>query len=385
MQSNFDQPICRQGTASYKWDKFSPDVLPLWVADMDFSSPPAVVEALRARAAHAVYGYSLVPESLVAAIQAHLADRYGWLIEPDWLVWLPSVVPGLNLATCAFAEPGEAVMTVKPVYPPFLDAPSNQDRRLIGVPATLDGGRWQLPLAAMEEAVTADTRVLLFCHPHNPLGRAWSTAEVAAVVDFCARHDLVLCSDEIHCDLLLDEVQHVPAAVVAAAAGTSAGGGRAPRIVTLMSPSKTFNLPGLNFAFAIVADPEVRQRFVQPSRGLLPLPGCFAVAAAEAAYTSRDGWLPDLLQYLRANRDLVERFVADSLPGVSMTHVEATYLAWLDVRRHGLADAAGACLHAGVALSDGAEFGGAGFLRLNFACRRAVLQQALDRLRGVLA
>ena len=373
---DFDQPVDRKGTASFKWDMYPGGVLPLWVADMDFVSPPAVVAALEARAAHGVFGYSLVPDSLIDAIRTHLQTRYGWRIEPEWLVWLPSVVPGLNLACRAFAEPDEAVMTVTPVYPPFLEAPPDQGRRLVTVPAQATGGRWQLPLAAMEAAVTADTRVLLFCHPHNPLGRVWSREEVAAVVDFCRRHDLVLCSDEIHCDLILDSVDHVPAALAAP--------DDADRIVTLMSPSKTFNLPGLNFAFAIVPDEVLRRRFVRPSEGLLPFPGCFAIAAAEAAYREGADWLAELLAYLRGNRDLVEDFVAGSLPRVTLTHVEATYLAWLDVSGLDHSDAAGACLEAGLALSPGAHFGDPGFLRLNFACPRSTLQEALRRLQAAL-
>jgi cystathionine beta-lyase len=376
MHIDFDTPVDRTGTASFKWDNYPEGVLPLWVADMDFVSPPAVVAALRERVAHGVFGYALAPDSFIEAIGAHLMARYGWRIEPDWLVWLPSVVPGLNLACGAFAEPGEAVMTVTPVYPPFLEAPPDQGRRLLTVPAALSDGRWQLPLEAMEAAVTPDTRVLLFCHPHNPLGRVWSKDEVGAVVDFCRRHDLVLCSDEIHCDLVLDELAHVPAAL--------ASPGDADRIVTLMSPSKTFNLPGLNFAFAIVPDEGLRRRFTRPGEGLLPFPGCFAIDAAEAAYREGGDWLADLLDYLRGNRDLVERFVADSLPRVTMTHVEATYLAWLDVRGLDLADAAEACLDAGVALSPGAAFGDPGFLRLNFACPRSTLQEALRRLQAAL-
>ena len=376
MRTDFDTPVDRTGTASFKWDKYPEDVLPLWVADMDFVSPPAVVAALRERAVHGVFGYALVPDSLSDAIRAHLAAFYGWRIEPEWLVWLPSVVPGLNLACLAFAGPGESVMTVTPVYPPFLDAPPDQGRRLVTVPAASSAGRWELPLEAMEAAVTADTRVLLFCHPHNPLGRVWRQDEVAAVVDFCRRHDLVLCSDEIHCDLILDDLAHVPAALAAP--------GDADRMVTLMSPSKTFNVPGLNFAFAIVSDEELRRRFQRPGEGLLPFPGCFAVDAAEAAYREGGDWLTELLEYLRGNRDLVERFVAESLPRVTMGHVEATYLAWLDVRGLDHADAARACLEAGVALSPGAAFGDPGFLRLNFACPRSTLQEALRRLQAAL-
>lgn len=374
---DFARPVDRRGTASYKWDAHPDGVLPFWVADMDFASPPPVVAALRARAEHGVFGYSLVPDSLVAAIRAHLEKRYGWPVEDDWLVWLPSVVPGLDLTCSAFCAPGEAVMTVTPVYPPFLAAPPNQRRRLITVPASVAGGRWQLPLAEMEAALTADTRVLLFCHPHNPLGRVWDASEVAAVADFCRRHELVLCSDEIHCDLILDDLAHVPAATVSADA--------AARTVTLMSPSKTFNLPGLNFAFAVIPDAELRRRFRAAAAGMLPFPGCFAIAAAEAAYRHGGGWLEELLAYLRGNRDLVERVVAESLPGVAMTHVEATYLAWLDVGGLDAADPAAACVHAGAALSDGVAFGTGGYLRLNFGCPRSMLEEGLHRVRLALA
>ncbi len=371
----FDTPIERRGTASFKWDLYGADELPLWVADMDFASPPPVVEALEERAAHGVFGYALTTCSLVEAIAAHFEQRYGWRVEEDWIVWLPSVVPGLNLACEAFAGPGEAVMTITPVYPPFLAAPANRDRRLITVPAELRDGRWELPLDGMEAAVTPETRALLFCHPHNPLGRVWRRDELEAVLDFCRRHDLVLVSDEIHCDLILDDLAHVPAAL--------AGPGDAERIVTLSSPSKTFNLPGLNFAFAVVADKALRRRFVHPGEGLLPFPGCFAVAAAEAAYREGGEWHRGLLDYLRGNRDTLETFVA-GLPRVRMTHVEATYLAWLDVRDLGLEDPAAACRSAGVALSAGAAFGDPAYLRLNFGCPRATLDEALRRLEPAL-
>jgi cysteine-S-conjugate beta-lyase len=373
---DFDSAVERRGTASFKWELFPPDVLPLWVADMDFASPPAVVTALERRAAHGVYGYSLVEDSFVDTVRAHLELEHGWPIEPEWLVWLPSVVPGLNLACRAFAAEGDEVMTVTPVYPPFLEAPPAQGRVLVEVPARLDGGRWVLPLEEMEAAVTPRTRLFLFCHPHNPLGRAWSAEELAEVVAFCRRHELVLCSDEIHCDLLLDDVAHVPASAL--------GDDARALTVTLMSPSKTFNLPGLNFAFAIVPDEELRRRFTEAAAGILPFPGCFALAAAEAAYREGGQWLAELLEYLRGNRDALERFVRASLPRVAMTHVEATYLAWLDVREVGLEHPMAACRRAGVALSDGTDFGAPGYLRLNFACPRSTLDEALARLAPVL-
>ncbi len=399
MDYDFDTPVDRSGTASFKWERYPPGVLPLWVADMDFASPPAVVAALRARVDHGVFGYSLVPPSLTEAIAGHLDARYDWRTEPEWFRWLPSVVPGLNAACAAYAGPGEAVMTVTPVYPPFLHAPENTGRRLVTVPAEETGEGWRLPLEAMEATVTGDTRVLLFCHPHNPLGRVWRRDEVTAVVDFCRRHDLVLVSDEIHCDLILDPLEHVPAAVVAGDTGTRSGEpGVLPaapsahahaQIVTLMSPSKAFNLPGLNFAFAVISDPELRERFPRPDEGLLPFPGCFAIDAAEAAYRHGGEWLAQLLDYLRGNRDLIERTVGEQLPDVRVSHVEATYLAWLDVRglgRRGLDGRASAraCLDAGLALSPGADFGAPGFLRLNFGCPRSTLQEALRRLQAAL-
>jgi len=372
----FDRPIARRGTASFKWDMYEAGVLPLWVADMDFASPPPVAEALAAAVEHGVFGYALAPDSLGEAIVAHLERRYRWRVEPEWIAWLPGIVPGLNLACEAFAGPGEGVMTVTPVYPPFLEAPANRRRRLITVPAAVREGRWELPLDGMEAAVTPDTRVLLFCHPHNPLGRVWRRDEVVAVLDFCRRHDLVLVSDEIHCDLILDDLAHVPSAL--------AGPDDADRIVTFMSPSKTFNLPGLNFAFAIAADKKVRRRLLRPAKGFLPFPGYFAIGAAEAAYRHGGEWHDALLAYLRGNRDVLEATVAE-LPRVTMTHVEATYLAWLDVRELGLEDPAAACRSAGVALSAGAAFGDPAYLRLNFGCPRATLDEALRRLAPVLA
>jgi cystathionine beta-lyase len=372
----FDTPIERRGTASFKWDMYGHDVLPLWVADMDFASPPPVAEALTAAVDHGVFGYALAPESLTEAIVRHLETRYGWSVDPDWIAWLPGIVPGLNLACEAFAGPGEGVMTITPVYPPFLEAPGNQHRRLITVPAEMRDGRWELPLDAMEAAVAPDVRVLFFCHPHNPLGRVWRREEVEAVLDFCRRHDLVLVSDEIHCDLILDDLAHVPSGL--------AGPEDAARIVTFMSPSKTFNLPGLNFAFAVVADSQTRSRLLRPAKGLLPFPGCFAVSAAEAAYREGGPWHEGLLTYLRGNRDALEAYVATELPRVRMTHVEATYLAWLDVRDLGYEDPAAACRSAGVALSAGAAFGDPACLRLNFGCPRATLDEALRRLAAVL-
>jgi cystathionine beta-lyase len=305
-------------------------------------------------------------------VTAYLDRHYGWRVDPDTLVFTPGIVPALNVICRAFSDSGDGIMTVTPVYPPFLEAPLTQGRVLQTIPARWTNGRWRLPLQEMEAAVTPRTRVLLFCHPHNPLGRAWEEDELAEVTAFCARHDILLCSDEIHCDLMLDERRHIPAAVAAGADGT--------RIVTLMAPSKTFNVPGLNLGFAVIPDRDLRATFVRAARGLFPLPGCFSVVAAEAAYRDADEWLDALLAYLRTNRDIVQEWVATRLPRVDTAHVEATFLSWLDVRDLDLDDPAAACERAGVGLSDGKAFGAPGFLRLNFGCPRNLLEEALRRV-----
>ena len=283
--SVFDQPIDRSGTSSYKWDAYPADVLPLWVADMGFAAPPAVIAALQARTAHGVFGYTNVPVSLVAAIRDHLAHSYGWRIEEDWLIFLPGVEPALNLACRAYAGRGEEVATVTPAYPPFLEAPPQQRRRLLTVPAVLDGRRWRLPLEALEAAFTPQTKLLILCHPHNPVGRVWDAEEVAAVADLCRRREVVLLSDEIHCDLLIDGQRHLPAAL--------AGGGDIT--MTLMSPSKTFNLPGLDFAFAVIPDETLRRRFETAAAGVLPMVNPLSAVAAEAAYREAGPWLAGCL------------------------------------------------------------------------------------------
>ncbi len=374
---DFDRVVDRTGTASLKWGRYGPDVLPLWVADMDFEAPAPVIEAVQTLASHGVYGYAHMPDSLLEAITTHLAATYSWAVHPDWIVYTPGVVPALNVVCRAYAGLGEGVMTLIPAYPPFLEAPPNQERRLQTVSARLDEtGRWRMPLEEMERVVDGSTRVLLLCHPQNPLGRAWERAELEIVVDFCRRHDLVLCSDEIHCDLLLDLVEHVPATLVAPDADAFT--------VTLMSPSKTFNVPGLNFAYAIIPDARLRQAFKQAARGLFSLPGCFSVVAAEACYRGGGPWLAALLEYLRGNRAVMEEWVAGLGSGITTTHVEATYLAWLDVRALGSEDPAAHCVAAGVGLSDGRAFGTPGFLRLNFGCPRSTLETALRRLDDAL-
>ncbi|MFT3848311.1 MAG: PatB family C-S lyase [Propionivibrio sp.] len=367
----FERVVNRRGGDSIKWNKYAGrDILPLWVADMDFAAPPAVLEALHRRVEHGVLGYAAPTPSLMDAVLAYLEASYGWKIEPEWLVWLSGVVTGLNLA-CRVVDGG--VITATPVYPPFLSAPRLSGRELTSVPLKLADGVWRMDLDAMQAALEADTRLWLLCHPHNPVGRAWSDGELRDFADFCQRNDLIVCSDEIHCDLILDGGhRHVPLA--------SLDDEIARRSITLMAPSKTFNIPGLACAFAVIPDAALRRRFTGTARGIVPDVNVLGFVAAEAAFRAGADWHRGLLDTLRRNRDRVEAAVA-AMPGLAMTHVEATYLAWIDARGLGVDDPVAFFEAAGVGLSNGADFGLPGWVRLNFGCPGATLDAALERMR----
>ncbi|MDR0440578.1 MAG: PatB family C-S lyase [Candidatus Accumulibacter sp.] len=373
MDFDFERVIDRRGGDSQKWNRYAGrDVLPLWIADMDFAAPPAVVAALERRIAHRVFGYGKPEASLVEAVLGYLRRRYAWRVEAEWLVWLPGLVTGLN-AACRAVD-GD-VLTAIPVYPPFLSAPRFAGRRLSTAPLALSGDAWGWDFTRLAAAVTPETRLFLFCHPHNPVGRAWRADELAELAEFCGRRDLIVCSDDIHCDLILEpERPHVPLATLDA--------DMARRTITLMAPSKTYNIPGLACSLAIVPDATLRSRFSAVMRGIVPDVNILGLSAAEAAYRDCDAWRDALLGVLRANRDLVETAVA-RIPGLSMTHVEATYLAWIDARGLPVADPALFFEEAGVGLSDGADFGAPGWVRLNFACPRETLSAALLRMATV--
>lgn len=370
---NFDAPIDRRPTSSTKWNKYQgQDVLPLWVADMDFASPPSVLAALRERLEHGVFGYTEPSDSLVEAVQAYALRHYGWHIEPDWFVWLPGLVQGINLACRAVGQPGDGVVSATPVYPPFLRAPGLAGRELIAVPLVERASGWEWDFAALEAAITPKTRLLLLCHPHNPVGRAWREAELAQLIDIARRHGLVVCSDEIHCDLLLEPgLSHIPLARL--------DPDFAERTITLIAPSKTWNLAGLGCSLALIPDPKLRRRFRQETAGLVPSVNLLGYAAAEAAYRDEGAWLRDLLDYLRGNRELLRAWFASSRK-LRLNVPEATYLAWIDARAIDAQHPLPVFEALGVGLSDGRDFGLPGFVRLNFGCQRAVLAEALRRL-----
>ncbi len=378
MTFDFDTTPDRRDTASLKWEKYvGRDVIPLWVADMDFPSPAPVCSALQDRIAHGVMGYTLPPASLSAAVQDYLAKHFAWEIEPDWLVWLPGLVTGLNVACRAVGMPGDEVITAIPVYPPFLTAPRYADRKLVQVPLRLDQGHWRWDFDALEAAAGPQSRLLMLCSPHNPVGRVFSKEELERLVDWSVRHDVVICSDEIHCDLILDERRsHVPTATLNAAARD--------RTITLMAPSKTFNIPGLGCAFAVIPSADLRRRFRQAMAGIVPSVNLMGFAAAEAAYRHGWEWQAAVIDVLRANRDRLHTAI-EAMPGLTSWPVEATYLAWLDTRPSGIRQPAAFFENAGVGLSDGEEFGAPGFVRLNFGCAPALLEKALKRMADALA
>jgi cystathionine beta-lyase len=376
--NEFDNVVERRGTGSTKWSKYKdPDVLPFWVADMDFRAPGFIRDALQKRLDHGIFGYSETPRELIDAAILWLAAEFDWAVAPDWLVWLPGVVTGLNLACRAVGAPGDSVMMNVPVYYPFLAAPGNGGRTPIEVPLTLDERRWVMDIPAMTAALGNRTRLFMFCNPQNPTGRIYERKELVALAKFCERHDLLICSDEIHCDLRLDDRPHVPIATLSADI--------AARTITLMAPTKTYNTPGLCCAFAVIPDAALRRRFCDARAGLVPSIGILAYTAALAAYEDPSDWLSRLRAYLRDNRDALEACVAE-LPGVSMTHVEGTYLGWIDVRELRLDNPMRHFESHGLGLSDGAQFHGAGFVRFNFGCPRTTLNEGLARFRrAVLA
>lgn len=373
---DFETVVDRRSSSSLKWDHYAQqDILPLWVADMDFPSPPAVLEALRERVDHGIFGYTLAPVSLVEAVQAHVQRQYGWHIEAEWLVWLPGVVSGLNAVCRAVGEAGDTVLTCTPIYPPFLSAAELMGRQTLAVPLVQEGSRWRMDIAAMERAITPKTKLLLLCNPHNPVGRVWSREELVAVAELAQRHDLIICSDEIHADLILDpDKHHLPLAML--------GPEVSQRTITLQAPSKTYNIPGLGCSYAVVADAELRRQLQRAMEGIVPHVNLMGYVAAEAAYRHGEPWRLALMDYLRSNRALVQQAIETM--GLSMSPVEATYLAWIDVRERGIEHPQRFFEAAGVGLSGGRAFGMAGFVRLNFGCPQSILREALARMHTAL-
>jgi cystathionine beta-lyase len=351
---------------------------------MDFPSPPPILDALRRRVAHTVFGYSHDLPELKQAVCRRLKQFQHWDVEPEAVVLLPGLVCGLNVVCRAIGDRDDGVLVNTPVYPPFLTAPRNQERRLQVSPLACSRreGRlyYEMDFEHLESTVTTASRLFILCNPQNPTGRTFSTAELTELADFCEQHDLVVCSDEIHCDLLLGDARHTALAALAPEV--------AKRTITLMAPSKTFNTPGLGCSMAIITDAKLRSRLKKAMRGIVPHPNLLGMHAALAAYQECEEWRSELLRYLTANRDFLLQTMDRDFPEIGITRPEATYLAWLDCRRLDVRGNPSRFFleRAGVAFNDGRTFGegGQGFVRLNFGCPRGTLKEALERMRQAL-
>ena len=378
---DFDRIIDRRTTGSIKWQLYGEDVLPMWVADMDFAAPEPVITALQTRVAHGVFGYEACPEALVEVIVARLRELYGWTVAPEAIIFLPGVVTAFNLAVQAFLAPGDGLLIQTPVYPPILHAADTAGAETHAMELTRGvDGRYSVDFELFARTITEHTRMFLLCNPHNPVGRVFREDELARMAELCLCHNVLICSDEIHGDLIFNGYRHIPIAALAPEI--------AARSITLMAPSKTFNIAGLHCSFAVIPDAELRKRYLTARRGVVDSVNLLGYTAALAAYQQGQPWLEAVLRYLEANRDFVVAFVEKHMPGVTVTAPEGTYLAWLDCRAAGIPGNAHDFFlnEAGVAMNDGATFGpgGEGFVRLNFGCPRALLEEGLERMRVAL-
>ncbi len=378
MHFDFDTPITRRGTGCIKYDR-KPEFDPFWVADMDFASTPAILKALHDRVDHGIFGYAQPHAGLNEAVISYLHERRGAIVPLEEIVHLGGLVPALSLAARAFCKPGDAVMTSTPVYPPFIGVHHDAHASLITVDHVKADGRWTFDWEAMENAVTPETKVFLLCNPQNPLGRVFSAVEVTKLATFCESHDLVLVSDEIHCDLIFDETAtpHFSALNLTA--------DLAKRTITLLSPSKTWNIAGLGYAFAVVPDDSIRRQFTAARGHTLSEINALSYYAAEAAYRDGESWRLELMTYLKSNRDALVHFINTRCPGLTVAAGEATYLAWIDARAMGVENPAHHFEQkAGLFLSDGAYFGWPGWIRFNFGCPRTRMLEGLEKIAAAL-
>jgi len=392
----FDRVFDRRPYGSMKWNlcgtsRDGREVLPLWVADMDFAAPGAVAAAVAERAAHPIYGYAAATDGMFDAFALWMKARHGVEVEREWLVFSPGVVPALAFSIRAFSSPGQGVAFASPAYQPFFNLTTRNARKVEASPLRLGpGGRYRMDLEDLGRRLGPETPLTLLCSPHNPTGRVWERGELEDLASLACDRGTIVVSDEIHSDLVLGAARHVPALAL----GGRIGERLRSRLVALYAPSKTFNIAGLQASFAVIPDPGLRARFVAEMEGAgIELPNVFAARAAEVAYREGGPWLAALLDYLGANRELLASFLAERLPALSACPTEGTYLAWIDFRRSGLLGVeAKGVLHrflteeAGLWLSEGCQYGpgGEGFARLNFGCPRAVLREALERLEAAL-
>lgn len=390
MQSyDFDKIVERRGTGAVKYDALEShfgrtDLLPAWVADMDFETPDFIVEALRQRLEHPVLGYTVEPEDYRPAIVDWIAVHHGWTIRPEWLCYIPGIVKGIGMAVNALTERDEKIVIQPPVYHPFRWVPEGNGREVVTNPLReLPGGGYAMDFEGLERVADERCRLLILSNPHNPAGVVWDRETLVRLADFCHRRGIVVVSDEIHCDLALWDNHHTPFASVSPEAAACS--------ITFGAPSKTFNIAGVVSSYAVVPDDTLRRRFFSYlEANEFEAPTIFAPIATVAAFRQGEAWRQQMLRYVERNIETVERFCAEQLPAIRPLRPQASFLVWLDCRGLGLAheELVRLCVdRARVALNDGALFGreGEGFMRLNVGMPRSVLLEALGRLRAACA
>lgn len=384
MEYDFDKLIDRAGTHTYKWglrkERFGrEEILPLWVADMDFECAAPIVEALKDRAAHKNYGYTFIPSTFYDAIREWMQKQFAWNIKQEWINTTTSVTPALNLAVRAFSNPGDKVIVQPPVYYPFYDVVQDNGRQLALNELQLQEGTYKMDFEGLKRLLKDPrVRLLILCSPHNPVGRVWTKSELKKLGDLCIKHDVLVLADEIHSDLVYEGYSHTPFASISDVF--------AKHSITFNSPHKTFNLPGLKTAYVIIPDRSNFNQFDTTLQNIgIDTPNLFGIEALIAAYKRGEEWYTQMMDYLAGNLKYLMQFVDEHIPGIHVIPPEGTYLVWLDCRDLGLSsDALRKFMieEAGVGLMDGAKFspGGDGFQRLNIGCPRKVLRKALKRI-----
>ncbi|MBM6996737.1 pyridoxal phosphate-dependent aminotransferase [Paenibacillus sp. DXFW5] len=382
MTYHFDERLPRRGTYSEKWDLGrelfgDPDVLPLWVADMDFRCAPAIVEAVTERAKHGIYGYTSRPKEYLDAITGWMERRHGWKVDASWLTDTPGVVPALGVAVQVLTEPGDQVILQSPVYNPFYDVIRNNGREIAENPLILENGHYRMDYVQLESLMQSGAKLMLLCSPHNPGGRVWTREELERLGELCLKYGVKVVSDEIHGDLVFADHRHVPFASLSEA--------HAGITITCAAPSKTFNIPGLSTAYTLISNVAIRKSFAERIKTLaIGSLNYFGPSATIAAYTQSEDWLDAVLDYIRANRDFAIAYLAAHLQAAAPILSEGTYLLWVDCRALGWDKAQIKQMmykEAKIAFTEGSVYGqnGEGFLRINLACPRSLLQEALER------
>ncbi|SOE22992.1 cystathione beta-lyase [Spirosomataceae bacterium TFI 002] len=377
MHYNFDEPVIRKNTNSFKWDKFDKSVLPMWIADMDFQSPPEVQTALQQLVNHGVFGYTHEPAELIEVVIDRLEKLHNWKVKKEWIVLLPGLVPGIHASTQLLGGEFNSVMTSTPVYYPFMQAADSGPRQLQAVQFLKKGNKWAMDFDEMKAKATLDTKMYLLCNPHNPNGRVFSRTELEELASFCLERDLLIMSDEIHCDLILDESKsHISIASISPEI--------ADKTITLLAPSKTFNIAGLGCSMAVIPNLELRNAFRKATYGILPHPTAFAYEAALAAYKYGEEWRKELIAYLKQNHDFLLEEV-NKIKGLEMLPLDATYLAWIKYEGNFEGGIEKYLASHGLGVSPGEQFAGDGFFRLNFGTQKANVEQAVEILKKAFA